>query len=142
MNWRIVPYRTEHTESLRLVYQQARQVAFPWIDPVSFRLTDFDEVIRGETVLVAVEQATPVGFIAWWPPDNFIHSLFVSPAYIGRGIGKVLLRTCLADIGRPVTLKCKAANQRALQFYYSQGWQFVEQAESPQGAYVLLTYGG
>ena len=140
MRWCIVPYRTEHTESLRLVYQQARQVAFSWIDPAGLQLTDFDEVIQGETVFVAVQQGIPVGFIAWWPPDDFVHSLFVSPAYTGRGIGKALLRACLAEIGRPAKLKCKVANQRALQFYYAQGWQFVDEVESPPGAYVLLTY--
>ncbi len=140
MRWRIVPYRAEHAESLRLVYQQARQSAFSWVDPVRFQLTDFDEVIQGETVLVAVRREIPVGFIAWWPPDNFIHSLFVSPAYAGRGIGKALLQACLVEIGRPATLKCKVANQPALRFYQSMGWVPVEEGESPEGTYVLLRY--
>ncbi len=140
IRWRIVPYRTEHAESLRYVYRQARQVAFPWIDPVGFQLTDFDEVIQGETVLVAVQQETPVGFVAWWPPDNFIHSLFVGPACVRKGIGKALLQACLAEIGRPATLKCVVANQPALRFYQSMGWVPVAEGESPEGTYALLRY--
>jgi len=140
MRWRIVPYRTEHAESLRHVYRQARQVAFSWVDPALFQLADFDDVIQGETVLVAIQQENPVGFIAWWPPDNFVHSLFVSSEFSGKGIGKALLEACLAEIERPATLKCVVANQPALRFYQSMGWVPVEEGESPEGTYVLLRY--
>lgn len=140
MSWTIVPYQDEHAESLRLVYRQARQVAFPWVDPLSLQLADFDEVIQGETVLVALGQGGPVGFVAWWPPDIFVHSLFVSPAQARKGIGRALLGACLEQLGRPATLKCKVANQQALQFYDSLGWLPIDEAEGPQGRYRLLIY--
>jgi GNAT superfamily N-acetyltransferase len=124
--------------ALRRIYQHARQVAFPWIDPAAFRLDDFDQATQGEQLLVATDKLHPIGFIAWWPPDNFIHSLFVDPPFMGKGVGKSLLRACLAEIGRPATLKCKTANERALQFYYSQGWRPIDKPESTDGSYLLL----
>lgn len=140
MVWTIVPYQTEYTNALRLVYQQARQVAFPWADPHSLQLLDFDQVIQDETVLVALLQGFPIGFIAWWPPDNFIHSLFVDPLWVQKGVGKSLLQACLQQLGRPAKLKCKVANPRALHFYYSLGWLPVEEGHDQHGSYLLLAY--
>ena len=140
MNWTIIEYKPEHTDQLRMVYRQARQLAFPWADPLSFQLLDFDQVIQGETVLVATHRMVPVGFIAWWPLDNFIHSLFIDPLFTGKGIGKALLQACLLKVGRPVTLKCKVANEKALRFYLSQGWSIIAEAQDLNGPYFLLAF--
>lgn len=140
MVWTIVPYQFDYTDALRLVYLQARQAAFPWVEPDSLQLLDFDQVIQGETVLVALDQGVPIGFIAWWPPDNFIHSLFVNPAWTRRGVGQSLLQACLQQLGRPASLKCKLANPQALHFYYSLGWQSVEAGHDQHGSYLLLAY--
>jgi GNAT superfamily N-acetyltransferase len=138
--WTILEYAPQHTQELRQVYRQARQFAFPWIEPGHFQLTDFDSVIEGETLLVAVSQNIPIGFISWWPPDQFIHSLFVNPSFTGKGVGKSLLNACLDKIARPATLKCLQKNQNALRFYYSQGWTVVADGESEDGAYFLLSF--
>lgn len=140
MIWPITKHVPQHTPDLRRIYLQARQVAFPWVDPSAFRLLDFDQAIQDERVLVATSQQGPIGFIAWWPPDNFIHSLFIDPLFMGKGVGKSLLHACLNEIGRPATLKCKSANQQALAFYYSQGWQQVHEAEGVYGPYLLLAF--
>jgi ribosomal protein S18 acetylase RimI-like enzyme len=137
-SWTIVEYSSEHTERLRSIYLDSRKVAFPWIDQASFKLEDFDEVIREEEVLVAVYQSNPIGFIAWWLPDNFIHSLFIDPEFTGKGIGKSLLQTCLQRTGRPATLKCLKANKKALKFYESQNWKIISEGESDEGEYFLL----
>ncbi|GGC05238.1 GNAT family N-acetyltransferase [Dyadobacter sediminis] len=138
--WAISEYAPQHTQELRQVYMQARRFAFPWINPDTFYLHDFDAVTEDETLLVAISQNVPVGFIAWWPPDNFIHSLFVSPAFTGKGIGKSLLNACLEKISRPATLKCLQKNERALNFYRSQGWIITAEGESEDGFYFLLSF--
>ncbi|MEZ0612024.1 GNAT family N-acetyltransferase [Fibrella sp. WM1] len=138
MNWPIVSYSPHHTSDLRRIYYQARQTAFPWVDPSNFGLLDFDLATQDESILVAIYQQHPIGFVSWWPPDNFIHSLFVDPAFIGKGVGKSLLQACLTQLGRPATLKCKAMNQNALQFYYSQGWLPISEATDANGPYLLL----
>ena len=140
MTWPIIKHDSQHTPDLRRIYLQARQVAFPWIDPSTFKLLDFDQATQDEQILVATGQQSPIGFIAWWPPDNFIHSLFIDPLFTGKGVGKSLLQACLKEIGRPATLKCKSANHRALQFYYSQGWVPIHEAEDSHSPYILLSF--
>ena len=139
MNWTITPYKPQHTTELRRIFLEARQLAFPWIDASTFKLLDFDEAIQGEILLVALNHNMPIGFIAWWPPDNFVHSLFIDPSFIGRGVGKLLLQACLEQIGRPASLKCLKANKKALGFYHSQGWEISTEGESPDGPFYLLT---
>jgi GNAT superfamily N-acetyltransferase len=136
--WTIVEYSSEHTERLRHIYLNSRKLAFPWIDPVSLKLEDFDEAIREEEVLVALKGNIPIGFIAWWLPDNFIHSLFIDPEFIGKGVGKSLLKTCLKRTGKPATLKCLKANKKALKFYEFQNWKIISEGESDDGDYYLL----
>ncbi|TGE23388.1 GNAT family N-acetyltransferase [Hymenobacter metallicola] len=139
MSWTIVDYAAVHTPALRQLYWQARRQAFTWLDAAGFQLSDFDTVTQGETVLVALQQKVPVGFIAWWPPDNFIHSLFVAPDVAGRGAGTALLRAALARMGRPATLKCLQQNAPAVAFYRARGWTIREEGKSAEGAYFLLS---
>ncbi|UOQ74229.1 GNAT family N-acetyltransferase [Hymenobacter cellulosilyticus] len=134
----ITEYAPHHTEPLRQLYLAARQQAFTWLDSAQFALADFDTVTQGETILVALLQDQPVGFIAWWPPDNFIHFLFVAPAQAGSGVGKALLQACLAQIGRPATLKCLQQNSSALGFYQHLGWTIQDVGTSSEGPYYLL----
>ncbi|UOQ54969.1 GNAT family N-acetyltransferase [Hymenobacter cellulosivorans] len=134
----LVEYAAHHAEPLRQLYLRARQQAFTWLDSTQFALADFDAATQGETILVALDQEKPVGFVAWWPPDNFVHSLFVAPEQAGQGIGKALLQACLARVGRPATLKCLQANDPALRFYERQGWVITEAGDSAEGPYFLL----
>jgi len=140
MHWTIAEYNSSHTEKLREVFLESRKLAFPWYDDRKLKLKDFDVSIREEEVLVALVENVPVGFISWWPPDNFIHSLFIDPKFTGKGIGKDLLNTCLKQTGRPATLKCLKANEAALKFYKSQDWKIVTSGESIDGPYFLLSF--
>lgn len=140
MDWLITDPVPQYISDLRRIYQQARQVAFPCTDPATLGLLDFDQATQDERVLVATSQQTPIGFIAWWPPDNFIHSLFIDPLFMGKGVGKSLLQACLQEVGRPATLKCKSANRNALGFYYSQGWLPVQTVEDTPDSYLLLAF--
>ncbi|MCB2379923.1 GNAT family N-acetyltransferase [Hymenobacter sp. BT635] len=134
----IEEYAAHHTAVLRQLYLEARQQSFTWADPQAFDLLDFDIATRGETILVALSSGIPVGFIAWWPPDNFIHSLFVAPGEQGKGVGKELLAAGLARMGRPATLKCLRQNQQALGFYEARGWTRIGEGETTEGPYWLL----
>ena len=134
----ITKHLPEHTPALRRIFRDARRHAFTWEDPAQFDLMDFDLASKGEEILVAMENETPIGFIAWWPPQNFVHSLFVDPASIGKGAGKQLLKACLEKMGRPASLKCLQANQNALAFYKAQGWEIQSAGETTDGAYYVL----
>jgi len=140
MFWTIAEYNPVHTPRLREVFLTSRKLAFPWYDDKRLKLKDFDAVIQEEEVLVALIENNPVGFIAWWTPDNFIHSLFIDPDFTGKGIGKDLLEKCLDRLGRPAKLKVLKANSKACDFYKYQGWKVESEGVSADGPYFLLSY--
>lgn len=140
MGFQIEEFNVIHMDDLRRIFLEARLATFFWLDPKHLELSDFDKTTKGERILVATNNGTPVGFIACWEADNFIHSLFVDPKFTGKGVGKLLLNSCLATIGRPATLKCITKNSRALRFYYAQGWIKQAKGRSSEGTYYLLSY--
>lgn len=138
MNVAIRELEPQDLPALRQLYFDSRRAYFTWANAARFALDDFDVAIQGETVLVAREGETPVGFVAWWPPENFIHSLFVHPEYLRQGIGTALLTACLAQVGRPAQLKCAQLNAAALAFYRSHGWTVDGEGVGPDGEYYSM----
>lgn len=128
--------------ALRLIYLESRRATYPWQDATTMKLEDFDAATRDEPVLVAELEGEPIGFVSWWPPDNFVHNLFVAPGAVRRGVGTMLLEACLARIGRPARLKCQSRNIGALAYYAAQGWREVGRGESEEGEYLLLQFDG
>lgn len=126
---------------LRLIYLESRRATFTWQDATTMKLEDFDTATRDEPVLVAELAGEVIGFVSWWPPDNFVHNLFVAPSAVRRGIGTMLLESCLARIGRPARLKCQSRNIGALAYYAAKGWREVGRGESDEGEYLLLQFG-
>lgn len=125
-------------EALRELFLASRRNAFFWAEPDSLQLLDFDMATQDEPILVAVLNEQIVGFVSWWPPENFVHNLFVDPAYQRSGIGQLLLIACLRQIGRPATLKCVQQNEAALRFYRRLGWEVVGEGAKDELAYFLL----
>ncbi len=123
---------------LRELFLRTRLATFFWIDSAELLLADFDAATQDEPVLVALSDEQIVGFVSWWPPDNFIHNLFVDPTHQGRGIGRQLLAACLLQIGRPATLKCVQNNSRALEFYRRNGWLIAGEGNTASEPYFLL----
>ena len=137
----IVQFTADHIDALRRVFLRARLLAFQSVaNTDTFRLTDFDRAIEGETVIVALCDGKPVGFASWWQPDNFLHNLFIDPEYSYKGLGQMLLQRCLHSIGRPARLKCLVDNRNAIEFYQHFGWQLEATGQSEDGDYALMVY--
>jgi GNAT superfamily N-acetyltransferase len=125
-------------EALRELFLAARLDTFVWESPESFAPYDFDQVIEGELVLVALQGDQVAGFAGIWLAESFLHSLFVHPRHQGQGVGKALLGACAPHFGPHASLKCARPNQRALQFYLSQGWVLRQEVNDPDGAFYLM----
>jgi len=136
--YKIVAYIPDFADALRRIYLEGRRYAFPWMPAEVYQSGDFDIAVEGEHILVAVHGHVVVGFVSWWEPDNFIHCLFVDPAFHGAGIGTDLLNACLGRLGRPARLKCVVANEAAIRFYTRQKWTAVSQGSCDEGAYLLM----
>ena len=140
MHWQIRPRESKDIDELRRLYLEARLRACTWLglNPSACSLTDFDVATEGEEIWVAVSEGKLIGFVSCWLPDNFIHSLYVDPGFLRRGVGKALLHECLLRLGRPACLKCLQQNTHALCFYKKQGWQIKSEGVSQEGFYFPM----
>jgi ribosomal protein S18 acetylase RimI-like enzyme len=142
----IKPMAVADYGALRALYLMSRRTTFGWLAPESFKLADFDADVAGERVWVAHADGQVAGFASIWEKENFLHTLFVHPEFLRRGIGSALLSACLAtrlaSSGSPpaMTLKCLTQNLPALDFYASFGWTRISQGTSPEGDYLLLRF--
>lgn len=123
---------------LRKLFLKERQDTFFWLDPKEFKLNDFEKHIKGELVLVAIDQEIPVGFISIWMPNKFIHHFYVDQNYQGKGVGSLLLNAAIQETLLPITLKCLEQNTKAVAFYRKKGFIEKERGPSEHGDYILF----
>lgn len=126
--------------ALETLFLVTRQYTFHWESPDKFKLEDFKKSTAGETILVAEDDGTTVGFISVWEQDAipFIHHLFIAPNHQRKGIGKLLMQSLLTRLSPPYRLKCVTKNKGALAFYQKQGWIEIGQGVGEDGDYLLL----
>ncbi|MED5016464.1 GNAT family N-acetyltransferase [Paenibacillus chibensis] len=125
---------------LRRIYLESRRESFRWANVDEMTLDDFDKDTSEEQILLAEEYAQVLGFASLYVPDRFIHNLFVHPAAAGNGVGDLLLKRAVAELGTPVTLKCVSENLKALRFYKKRGWKAVVEEGEPDARYWVLVY--
>ncbi|MFB5676205.1 GNAT family N-acetyltransferase [Paenibacillus terreus] len=125
---------------LRQIYLESRRESFHWVNADEMSLEDFDRDTSEEQILLAEENDQVLGFASLYVPNRFIHNLFVHPAAAGRGVGDLLLKSAVAELGTPVTLKCVSENHKALSFYKKRGWRAVVEEGEPGAKYWVLVY--
>ncbi|MGG4345174.1 N-acetyltransferase family protein [Paenibacillus lautus] len=125
---------------LRQIYLESRRESFHWANADEMTLDDFDQDTSEEQILLADENAQVLGFASLYVPNRFIHNLFVHPAAAGKGIGDLLLKRAVAELGTPVTLKCVSENHKALRFYKKRGWKAVVEEGQSGAKYWVLVY--
>lgn len=128
----------EDLPRLAQIYLDARIHLFHWLDPKTFSLSDFPKDTEGERILVAEFQGDIAGFSSSWEPDNFIHSLYLDPGKIGRGIGGKLLDATVDILKRPIRLKAQVKNTQAMWFYRKRGWEELSRGVTDWGEYIEL----
>ena len=132
-------FHSDYLESVRKLYLESRIATFTWLDSSNFELTDFDRDTEGEQIWLAMVSDQVVGFISIWQAEHFIHHLFVSPSCLRSGIGASLLAISKQHYPA-LTLKCLVANQNAVDFYCSQGFEITATVESGAESYHLMEY--
>jgi ribosomal protein S18 acetylase RimI-like enzyme len=137
-NLLIRPFDEADREKLRELYLLCRIQAFYWIDSASFTLEDFDGHTDQEDVWVAECDNEIAGFMAVWPPDAFIHHLYIDTAYRGKGIGKAMLALTAQTYPSPLSLKCLIKNEPAIQFYRALNWDIIGEGSDTLGDYFLM----
>jgi GNAT superfamily N-acetyltransferase len=78
------------------------------------------------------------GFVAVFPPDRFIHHLYVSPDHLRCGIGRALFAAAVTFLGGTASLKCQTRNAEAVAFYRRLGLIPADAGESAVGPWVRM----
>lgn len=110
------------------------------MDINSFSIADFDTHTLDEDIWVATDDNKIAGFMAVWPPNAFIHHLYIDASYRRIGIGKALLSFAIQTYPSPQKLKCLIKNEAAIQFYKTLGWEIVEKVNDTIGGYFLMKH--
>ena len=137
-NITIRPFAETDRQKLKEIYLLCRIQTFYWHDADQFQFDDLDADTVGEEIQVAMLDDQIVGFISVWPPDSFIHHLYVDAAYRAGGIGKALLAHAMKNYPSPLKLKCLVKNEAAFSFYRSHEWEVIEEGSDELGDYYLM----
>lgn len=135
----IKPYSSDVLAAVSALYLKARVSTFSWLDTRGYTLSDFERDTEGERILVAFMEGQVIGFIAIWEPDHFIHHLYVSPEYQGKGVGTRLLAEARSLYGH-LRLKCMVKNEKAVRFYASHGFIQLGKGTDHAGDYFLMGF--
>ena len=128
--------RADELDACADLYVAVLRETFTWLPPERHRREKFLADAQKEEVHVALDRGRLVGMAAFYRPQNFIHSLYVTER--GLGIGKALLAQLEKAADGPLSLKCQAKNVRAQAFYLREGFRVVERGVTDGIAWVRL----
>jgi len=141
IKWTIRSPGQSDLQILADIYLTVRRETFVWVDPDSFRHEDFKAHTQGEHLWLAeAPNGEIAGFMTLWPPDDFIHMLYVSKSWQGRGAGAALLAGLPHWPHNKYRLKCLAKNSRAKAFYRSNGFVVTGSGTSAEGDYEEMSF--
>ncbi len=129
-NWQIRLAVAADMDCLAKIYLQSRIASGCFLPIEELKYEDFYKDIFDEEVYVYEINQKVIGFISIYPPDLFIHLLFVHPDYFAQGIGKELLTFAKSKYGLPLTLKCLVKNRKAQHFYEHLGFVREEKVQT------------
>jgi ribosomal protein S18 acetylase RimI-like enzyme len=121
--------RPEEIGACADLYVRVLTETFTWLPPERHRRDDFLRSAAEEEIYVAVEGGRIVGLAGFYPPQSFLHSLYVENR--GRGVGKALLDRVMVRAKGPLSLKVQAPNLRAQAFYRREGFVCAERGRDP-----------
>ncbi|MBS0473003.1 MAG: GNAT family N-acetyltransferase [Proteobacteria bacterium] len=105
------------------LYVRSGRHGFTWRPPEHFQEEDFRRFAQDEEVWLALMGEAPVGILALYAPENFIHCLYVDPDAQRLGVARALVAHVRKAVAAPLTLKLDVPNRRAIAFYEATGWE-------------------
>jgi GNAT superfamily N-acetyltransferase len=138
MSLTISKYHRKHRFACTAIFARAWAQTFPAY-PRDIDVDAFERETRDEIILIAEDHGAVLGFAAFYAPDNFLHHLFVDPAFQGRGVGAALIGAIKPIAMAPISLKCSVGNTNARAFYARLGFTQGETGEDTYGQWIRLT---
>ncbi|MFO1039514.1 MAG: GNAT family N-acetyltransferase [Geminicoccaceae bacterium] len=106
------------------LYARVDAASHPWNPPNPDAVDYFLSFAEREEIWLAEIDGRLAGILSLFRPESFVHSLYVEPAFQGRGVGRALLDTVQATTPDPLSLKVEEPAAPARAFYAHLG--FVE----------------
>ncbi|WP_253380995.1 N-acetyltransferase [unidentified bacterial endosymbiont] len=122
-------WQSENTEPLLSLWLESTIQAHPFIDAGYWKesvSTVRDDYLPAAQTWVWEEDGKLRGFISVMQPQ-FVGALFVATPFIGRGIGRALLKHVQQRFPW-LTLEVYQKNTRAVNFYHAQGFRIEDSA--------------
>ncbi len=120
------------------LYLTVRRITFNWLPAETFHPDDFYRDTQGELLWLASADQEILGFASVYLQSAFLHSLYITPAAQGRGVGSALLAHVIRTTRGRMTLKCLILNRAAQAFYSAHGWTVIGRGESAHGQYLTF----
>ncbi|WP_208990272.1 GNAT family N-acetyltransferase [Pseudovibrio brasiliensis] len=121
----ISPYTAEEHKELAALYADVASRTFAYDHTRFIHADQFLSLIEGEDVWVLRYEGEIVGFIGYYTPEHFLHSLYIRYTHHKRGFGRQALQFLLEHYGCAHELKVDRINQSALKFYQAMGYTDV-----------------
>lgn len=125
----IRPFEPRYLDALMALWLESTCAGHPFIDKEYWRESAAqvrDEYIPQSKTWLAMRDNQLSGFISILD-EQFIGALFVAPSQAGQGIGQRLLSHAKGQYSA-LSLEVYQQNQRAVDFYYRQGFQIEDAA--------------
>lgn len=142
MQWDIRRVGPNDQAACAAVFIATMTAAFPSEPAEGKTAAAYAASVVGEEQWAIFSNSKIIGYISIYWPTNFIHSLYILPAYQGRGAGKALLKTAVEAAQGDLELKTDKANQPAFMFYRRNGWRVVGEGLAATGPWWRLRQNG
>ncbi|MCX2679267.1 GNAT family N-acetyltransferase [Galbibacter sp. EGI 63066] len=128
-NIQIVKYTDKYREALLVVWEQSVLATHDFLNPSDFQ--DIKELVQSIDfnafeVCCMLENSKVIGFIG--VVDRKVEMLFLSPEYLGKGLGKKLLDFAVSKLNAD-KVDVNEQNTKAVAFYQKYGFKAYERTD-------------
>ncbi len=134
----IIPFEERYLQEMGELYIEVAGHVFSSDEGDEADLDDVEEATEGEVIYLARSEDRIVGFIAYYQPDHFLHSLYIHFDYQGKGVGRQLVDHIVKEHGPGHTLKVEKQNEGAIGFYSRLGYVDATASEHRHENWLLL----
>ena len=92
----------------------------------------FKKLVQGGTIFVAKQDTVLVGFME--VKDGWLHHLYITPSYQGKGIGTLLLLHAKSVSPQGLQLWVFEQNEGSIRLYEREGFVLVEKRSKEEAA--------
>ena len=118
----------DELDACAALYERVAGSLFDWAPQEDLTAVAIRPSFDLEEVYIALQDGALTGFLSFYRPGNFVHSLFVERR--GCGAGTALLAHMSDVTEGPPTLKCSELNLEAMAFYLNRGWTEIERGDT------------